>query len=90
VRCKRRSGNRGVKAGGYNRKHRGGVGYITSGVISPPIRLKLEVLGFTWKEKQGARKRHVHTWMEIPGDRAINFHRGLELVCSMVKEKLGK
>jgi hypothetical protein len=80
---------RGVKLGGYNRKHRGGVGYVTSGIISPAIRASLEQLGFVWIEKHQSGNSHVHTWMEIPSSHAVEFARGLEQVRTAVEKKLG-
>ena len=81
---------RGVKLGGFNRKHRGGVGYITSGVLTLQARSKLEQIGFSWMEKGQAAKSHVHTWMEIPGRNAAGFRRGLEIVRQRVDEQLGQ
>jgi hypothetical protein len=81
---------RGVKLGGFNRKHRGGVGYVTSGVISPAVSATLGKLGFVFMEKHQAGSSHVHTWMEIPGSRASEFRRGLDLVRAAVDEKLGR
>ena len=77
---------RGVKLGGFNRRHRGGVGYVTSGVVSTALRKQLEKLGFSWMEKGG--KAHVHTWMEISGARVPNFKRGLDLLRSAIDSSM--
>ena len=80
---------RGVKLGGFNRKHRGGQGYVTSGIITPALRPKLEALGFRWMDKKQAGKSHVHTWMEISSERPLAFRAGLDLARAVVDLKLG-
>jgi Endonuclease NucS len=79
---------RGVKLGGVNRKHRGGVGYVTSGVLTPALRKQLVSLGFRWMEKRQT-SGHVHTWMEISIDTAESFAKGMETLRLVVDGSLG-
>jgi hypothetical protein len=81
---------RGVKIGGFNRKHRGGRGYVTSGILSPALRRRLEVLGFEWMEKQQAGSKHVHTWMEVSARDAGAFESAIEIAQAAIDAKFGQ
>ena len=57
---------RGVKLGGVNRKHRGGVGYISEGVvIDAGLAAQLADCGFRRMTKVQSGSSHEHVWWEV-------------------------
>ena len=57
---------KGIKLGGYNRKHRGGCAYISTGVIiNKEIEFLLKTLNFTRMAKTQKGSSHEHVWWEV-------------------------
>lgn len=69
---------RGVKLGGVNRKHRGGCGYISEGVVlRSEFATFLRELGFQRMTKTQGSGTHEHIWWEIPFRGAEGFERAV-------------
>ena len=65
---------KGFKVGGYNRKHRGGHGYLSSGVVIDLVfEQRLEKWGFEKQAKMQKGTKHEHVWWELPSSRFKNF-----------------
>lgn len=81
---------RGVKIGGVNRKHRGGVAYIASGVVLNPEHMKrLDELGFTPMTKTQKGSKHEHAWWEISWTYASDFFRAAEDAKMLIDKAFG-
>lgn len=91
-----RSGNmqtvvhyRGVKLGGVNRKHRGGVAYIAEGVVlNMEFSTMLGHLGFRRMTKTQARGGHEHIWWEISAVHARAFETAIHAARDVVNRSL--
>ena len=65
---------KGIKLGGYNRKHRGGHAYISTGVIiNREIEFLLKTLNFTRETKTQEGSSHEHAWWELKSDHIKSF-----------------
>ena len=57
---------KGIKLGGYNRKHRGCHAYISTGVIlNKEMELLLKTLNFNRMTKTQKGSSHEHVWWEL-------------------------
>ena len=80
---------KGVKLGGYNRKHRGGHAYITDGVvISKKAYYKLKRLGFKRMVKSQKSSSHQHVWWELAAQNIDAFDDAIEMAISIVDKTL--
>jgi len=80
---------KGVKLGGYNRKHRGGHAYITDGVvISKKADDKLKRLGFKRMVKSQKSSSHQHVWWELAAQNIDAFDDAIEMAISIVDKTL--
>lgn len=81
---------RGVKLGGVNRKHGGGHGYISEGVVlRHDTALLLERLGFSRKTKIQAGSDHEHIWWQLPIQEADSFGKAIHHAVDVVDRSLG-
>jgi len=81
---------RGVKLGGVNRKHGGGHGYISEGVVlRSDTAMLLERLGFTRKAKIQAGSDHEHIWWQVPIQETVPFDQALHHAVDVVDRSLG-
>jgi hypothetical protein len=82
---------KGVKLGGYNRKHRGGHGYLSEGVIiNIDIERSIKRLGFTRSTKPQKNKGHEHVWWELSKRKIEVFPKGIALAMKLVDEILSE
>ena len=80
---------KGVKLGGYNRKHRGGHAYITDGVVINTYTEKnVERLGFRRMAKSQKTSSHQHVWWELSAKNIGAFEAAIELAIDIVDETL--
>ena len=80
---------KGVKLGGYNRKHRGGHAYITDGVvINTKIEKNIEQLGFKRMVKSQKTRSHQHVWWELSAKNIDAFEDAIGLAIDIVDETL--
>lgn len=80
---------KGVKLGGYNRKHRGGHAYITDGiVINTKIEKNVKRLGFKRMVKSQKTSSHQHIWWELPSKNIQAFEDAVVLAIDIVDETL--
>jgi hypothetical protein len=80
---------RGVKLGGVNRKHRGGVGYISEGVVLHEAFVEhLHRLGFRRMTKTQVDSGHEHIWWEISSTRTDEFEEATRLAREVVDRAL--
>jgi hypothetical protein len=81
---------RGVKIGGVNRKHRGGVAYISFGVVlTPEHEKRLSRLGFVAMTKTQNSSKHEHVWWEISWFQSSNFFHAVEDAMVLIDKALG-
>lgn len=79
---------RGVKLGGVNRAHRGGVGYIAEGVVlREEFASLLRSFGFQRMTKTQTGG-HEHIWWEIPVREAASFERAIDAARDVVDRAL--
>lgn len=81
---------RGIKLGGVNRQHRGGVAYLAEGVaISAEYERAIERAGFRRMEKTQAGSHHVHVWWETPWTNLDGFQAGFREARAVVDRVFG-
>jgi hypothetical protein len=74
---------KGVKLGGVNRKHRGGLAYIASGVInSAKAKDRLAELGFKLMTK--TQSNHEHVWWELSWTYVPAFVTAINEACDRI------
>jgi len=79
-----------IQLGGVNRKHRGGVAYIVSGmVLIPDHEKRLGQLGFERMTKTQQGSNHEHIWWETSWRHASAFLRAIEDAKGLVDRALG-
>ena len=80
---------KGVKLGGYNRKHRGRHGYITDGVVlSEETSNKLKALNFIRMTKTQQGSSHMHVWWEIKESDMKFYSEAIRLCITIVESAL--
>jgi len=80
---------RGVKLGGVNRSHRGGVAYLSEGVIlHEAFSEQLRNLGFRRMSKTQAGSSHEHIWWETSSTRTEEFEEAIRLAWDVVDRAL--
>jgi hypothetical protein len=80
---------RGVKLGGVNRVDRGGVAYVSEGVVvREEFVAQLTKLGFQRKTKRQRGSAHEHVWWEISVQEVAAARRAIELARAMVDRAL--
>ena len=81
---------RGIKLGGVNRRHRGGVAYLAEGVaISDDYERRIEAAGFRRMEKTHAGSSHVHVWWETPWSNLVGIRDGFAASRNVVDRVFG-
>lgn len=81
---------RGIKLGGVNRQHRGGVAYLAEGVaISEEYERSIELAGFRRMAKTQAGSSHVHVWWETSWTNLDGIQRGFEAAKGVVDRVFG-
>jgi len=81
---------RGVKLGGVNRQHRGGVAYLAEGVaISLEYEQAIERSGFRRTEKTQTGSNHVHVWWETPWTNLDGIQSGFTAAKAVVERVFG-
>ena len=79
---------KGVKLGGFNRKHRGGHGYISDGVVlSDQTSDKLKELNFIYMTKNQSGSSHEHVWWEIKESNIKNLLVAIKLCIATVESE---
>ncbi|MCD6297178.1 MAG: DUF91 domain-containing protein [Deltaproteobacteria bacterium] len=79
-----------IQLGGVNRKHRGGVAYIVSGmVLTPDHEKRLGQLGFERMTKTQKGSNHEHSWWETSWRHVSAFVRAVEDAKGLVDRALG-
>ena len=80
----------GLKLGGYNRKHRKGHWYISSGiVISPDFEQLLDSLSFERMTKIQKGSLHEHIWWELRKEKVPNFQKVMKYAKNLIDKSLG-
>lgn len=80
---------RGIKLGGVNRVHRGGVAYVSEGVvIRNEFAMQLASLGFRRMTKRQSGSAHEHLWWEISCHEVPPIRRAIELAGETVDRAL--
>lgn len=81
---------RGVKLGGVNRIHRGGMSYIGSGVIlSDEAEKRLEEIGYRRMTEVRSGAKHEHIWWETSSTDTDAFETAIGEACDLVDRALG-
>jgi hypothetical protein len=80
---------RGVKLGGVNRSHRGGVAYLSEGVVlHAAFSEQLRRLGFRRMSKTQAGSGHEHSWWETSSTRTEEIEQATRLAREVVDRAL--
>lgn len=80
---------RGIKLGGVNRVHRGGVAYVSEGVvIRNKFAMQLASLGFRRMAKRQSGSAHEHLWWETSCHEVAPIRRAIELAEETVDRAL--